>query len=218
MFSLFKNEVARELAKDLPAQPGVFTESELTHLPQPVQRYFHVCGWPGKPKMCNAAIRIAEMKLKMDLDKGFVPVKSYQFNSVGEPVRIAYLRSSMLGFIPFSGRDKYQDGNGHMYIKVMNLIPVVDLKGPEMNKAALVTVLAETFLAPSYALQPYMKWESVDDTTARATLTYNNTTVSGTFHFSANGELERFETTDRYMSQKDGSLKQAKWVAIMGNY
>lgn len=218
MLKLFRREVQQELKNHPALQQGKFSEAELASLPEPVKRYFKVCGWIGKPKMSNTAIHITDMQLKMDLEKDFVRVRSYQFNSVAEPVRIAYMRATMYGVIPFSGRDKYQNGAGHMYIKVMNLITAVDSKGPEMDKSALVTVLAETFLAPSYALQPYISWEPVDARTAKATLTFNDTSVSGTFHFNAEGELERFETADRYMSQKDGSQKRSKWLVSYGNY
>ncbi|HZG01303.1 MAG TPA: DUF6544 family protein [Chitinophagales bacterium] len=218
MFKLFKSEVQRELFKHPPSRQGVFTEQDIAPLPLPVQRYFRVCNWLGKPKMTNASIRIADMQLKMDLDNDFMPVKSFQFNSVTEPVRLAYLKATMFGMLPFSGRDKYQDGVGHMYIKLVNAIPVVDLKGNEMNKAALATTLAETFLAPNYALQPYVEWTAVDETTAKATLTHHGISVSGVFHFNEAGEFTRFETNDRYMTRKDGSMKQTKWIAAVENY
>jgi hypothetical protein len=217
MLKLFKREVAQELFKHPPVQKDVFSELDLTGLPESVQRYFHVCGWVGKSKMSNASIAIKDMQLKMDMDKDFIPVRSYQFNSVVTPVRIAYMKASMFGFIAFCGRDKYQE-EGHMYISLMNLFPVAKLKGPEMDRSALVTVLAETFIAPSYALQSYIKWQSIDNKTASAMLTHNNTSVSGVFHFSDNGELKCFETADRYMTRKDGSMKQARWVAQLSNY
>jgi len=218
MFKLFRQEVQQELARHPPAPQGVFTEMDIKPLPEPVQRYFRTCGWLGKPKMSNATIAINQMKLKMDLNKDFVSVKSYQFNSVAAPVRLAYLKSAMYGFIPFSGRDRYQDGIGHMYIKLLRYFPVVDLKGIEMDRAALVTVLAETFLAPSYALQPYISWTPIDANTASASLTDGNIKVSGTFYFDDASEFVRFETMDRYMTQKDGSMKQTKWVATVSDY
>jgi hypothetical protein len=218
MYKLFRREVEQELTIHPPVDKGSFSEEDIAALPEPVKRHFRVCRWIGKPRMTNAAIVISDMQLKMDLEKDFIRVKCFQLNSVEVPTRIAYLSSSMCGIIPFSGRDKYQDGIGHMYIKVMNLIPIVDLIGEEMNKAALVTVLAETFLAPAYALQPYLCWRSVDQHTAIGTLSYNNTKVSGTFHFRDNGEMERFETNDRYLSQKDGTLKQTRWVTTTSNY
>jgi hypothetical protein len=211
MLKLFRNEVRQELRRCPPTAQGVFAEADLANLPAPVRRYLQLCGWIGKPKMSNAALAIGDMKLRMDLDKGYMPVRSYQFNSVSRPARIAYLKASMFGMIPFAGRDKYQAGEGHMYIKLLNLVPIVNLKGTELDKSALVTLLAETFLAPSYALQPYIRWEQIDPNTARATLTDNGVSVSGVFYFKDSGELARFETNDRYLSQKDDSQKQTKW-------
>jgi hypothetical protein len=218
MLNLFKREIERELKKHPVTNRGTFTEKDLFLLPHPVKRYFIESGWIGKPQMSNASIQISQMELKMKLEGKFSSVTSYQFNSVAEPVRLAFMKSKMLGVFPYSGRDKFQDGEGNMLVKLFDLFPVINLKGMEMNKSALVTVLAETFLAPSYALQPYIRWTQVDDHSAIASLTFNNISVSGAFHFNDKAELMRFETTDRYMTKKDGSMTQMKWIASMGNY
>lgn len=36
-------------------------------------------------------------------------------------------------FLHFSGRDKYENGEGHLLIKLFSLIPVVDAKGKEID-------------------------------------------------------------------------------------
>jgi hypothetical protein len=105
-----------------------------------------------------------------------------------------------------------------MFIRLMKLFTVQNVTGPEMDRSALVTVLAETFLVPTYALQPYMTWTPIDSTSAKATIRHQVITVSGIFHFNAAGEATYFETNDRYMSQNDGSSINVKWYAFMNNY
>lgn len=72
--------------------------------------------------------------------------------SEGDPARI-------LGVIPFEGRDIYRGGRGHMLGKILNLLKVVDAQDPEIAQSALVTLFAEAFLVPSYALQSYITWD-----------------------------------------------------------
>ena len=217
-FSLFKTEVEKELSNHPPTHQGVFTEQDIASLPDPVQRYFRHCGFIGKPKMTNGALDIERMQLKLDLKKDFFPVKSYQLNAVVEPARIVYLKAKMFGVIPFDGRDKYWNNEGNMFIQVMKLFTVQNVTGMEMDKSTLVTVLAETFMVPSYALQPYINWTAVHSNAAKATLSHQGVSVSGTFYFNDAGEVMRFETNDRYMSQPDGTNKNTKWITFSKNY
>jgi hypothetical protein len=128
------------------------------------------------------------------------------------------MESHIWGLFPFEGRDKYQDGHGNMLIKLMKLFTVADDKGKEMDESALVTILAEALIVPSYALQSYITWMAIDSMAAKATIRFRETEVSGVFYFNEAGENIRFETNDRYQSQKDGSHKKIKWIAVPGNY
>ncbi len=87
-----------------------------------------------------------------------------------------------------------------------------------MDKSGLVTVLSEISILPTYALQNYIKWETVDDNNAKATLTYNDIKVSGTFNFSDKGEMKSFYTENRYFAEKDGTYKSIPWSIMIGNY
>jgi hypothetical protein len=53
MRKMFLSEVQTELDK-CNVTNEVFTEEEISNLPEPVQRYFRYCGYIGKEKMTNA--------------------------------------------------------------------------------------------------------------------------------------------------------------------
>ncbi|HRF96308.1 MAG TPA: hypothetical protein PLZ51_13975, partial [Aggregatilineales bacterium] len=83
MKQLYQSEVNQEIAKYAHLRRDeVFTESDIAHLPVPIQRYFHACGYIGKPKMVNAEVIWADSAIKMGVDKAWMPLKTYQFNSV----------------------------------------------------------------------------------------------------------------------------------------
>ena len=105
-----------------------------------------------------------------------------------------------------------------MLIKLLKFIQVADAKGKEMDASALVTILAESLLVPTYALQPYISWTAIDSNTAKAVLRYNECEVSGLFFFDDRGEYIRFETIDRYFSEKGTEYKQVKWSGVVENY
>ena len=215
---LYLSEIGSEANKYSGSSTGIITEKDISSLPEPVQRYFRHCGYIGKEKMVNAKIEWKDVTLKRSTKNNWMNLDCYQYNFVPEPTRIAYMKSMIFGIVPFEARDKYQDGQGSMLSRLLKLFTVGNARGKEMDESALVTVLAETFLAPSYALQKYIKWSAIDSLTARATLSNNGTNVSGVFHFNNEGEFIRFETYDRYYADADGTFKKIKWTAEVGNY
>lgn len=218
MKKLYLAEVNKEIIKSKDKPNEVLTEKDISHLPTLVQNYFRYCGYIGKEKLNNALVEWEDVYLKMSPKKDWIPLKCYQFNSVTEPTRIVYMTSKMFGIFPFEGRDKYHEGHGNMRIKLLKMFTVADGKGKEMDEAALVTVLAEALFVPGYALQDYLTWTAIDDTSVKGTISFNNTEVSGVFYFNDRGEYSRFETFDRHYSENGKEYKNVKWTGICGEH
>lgn len=210
MKKIFASEVQQELDKTM-LSAEVFEEEDFLLLPKPIQRYFRHNGFLGQTKMSTARIIFDEADFKngnMDL-----ALYSEQFNFVEEPARIVYMHSTLLGVIPFEGRDKFQDGAGFMTGKLAKLITLFDVSGPEMQQSALVTLLAETLVVPTYALQDYIIWEEINENQAQATISYNGASATGIFTIDDDCETVTFRTTDRYMDQGQGSFELVPWRA-----
>lgn len=216
MEDLYEKEVRDELARTRRADRVIFTEAAVAHLPAPVRRHLQVCGWMGRKAPVNARVVWSDFRLKMARGKPFMPLSCRQFNAAQEPVRIAFMGGKLAKVIPFEGRDKYQEGQGHMLVKVGGLFNAVDEKSRKMDQSGLVTVLAETFLLPSYVLQPYIRWEEVDSLHAKATLAWNGLSVSGVFAFAPTGENIRFTSEDRWQQGNDSAT--IPWSGIPSDY
>ena len=216
--NLYLSEVKRDIRNLADYPKSKITEEDILTLPKPVQRYFRHCGFIGKEKMINAKTEWKDIDFKRGQSKKWMRLDCLQYNSVVEPTRIAYMKNKIFGIFPFEARDKYQDGKGNMLIKLLKFFTVADAKGREMDKSALVTVLSEVCIVPSYALQDYIKWEAIDDNTANATLTHNDLTVGGSFNFSDQGEVKSFYTEDRYFAENDGTYKKIPWSIVIDNY
>lgn len=215
---LFKKEVLRERSKFRALTPETFGLEEIDGLPDPVRRYFMQCGWIGREKAMSAWIKWKDVRLKISPDTEFISVRCKQFNSVPEPARIVYMSSTLNGLLPFEGRDKYQDGHGNMLIRLAKFIRIADARGTEMDRSALVTILAEALFVPAYALQDYIRWTPVDDHAAAAKLTYNDISVSGIFYFNDEGEFVRFNTTDRYFTPDGKNPVNIPWSVYVQDY
>lgn len=196
----------------------VLTKKDISHLPEPVQCYFEYCGFIGKPVPMNAEVVWADSHIKMNPDKKWMKLKTYQFNCVEEPFRIAYMKAKMFGLVPFEGRDIYTGGQGHMYGKIANLITVFDEKEKEIAQSALITILAEALLVPGYALADYITWKPIDENSAKARLVHKGIDVSGIFYFNDIGEMIRFETSDRYYMHPEKGNVLTPFIAEVGDY
>lgn len=194
----------------------VFTEDDIKNLPKPVQKYFKYCGYIGKAKMNYMKAEFKNVSFKMSPEKT-INIDYTQYNFVNKPDRFAFIDSDLYG-IPFEGFDSYNDGVGSMKGSIAKLITLFDQRGAEMDKACLVTYLAESLMVPSAALKDFIKWEEVDETHAKATINYYGISASGIFTFDEDGLWISFKTSDRVATSMDGSKREADWSAIIEDY
>ena len=198
---------------------GVFTEDDIKRLPIPVQRYFRFCGYIGSPKMSymKAVFNNADFYMIRNGKKSKLKIDYTQYNFIRKPERFAFIDSAMFG-IPFEGFDSYQNGIGSMKGVLAKLITLFDQRGEAMDKACLVTFLSECLLVPSAALQDYIIWEEIDDTHAKAIITYSGFSAEGIFTYNENGEMLSFCTKDRISTDMDGIQREAEWSAVLRDY
>lgn len=217
MEKIFLSQVQAELNK-CKLIKEVFLEEDIVNLPEPVKRYFRYCGFIGKQKMSSARFVWDNVNFKMGVEKPWFKIKYQQYNFVSKPARIVHIYSRMFGVIPFEGIDKYLNGRGNMIGKLLKKITLFDVVGYEMNVSAAVTYLSESLLVPACALQPYIRWESIDENHAKAILEYHDIKVEGVFTFNDKGEFIMFETDNRYMDTGKGTSEKHKWTAEASNY
>lgn len=215
---IYESERAAEISRFGQKIRGVFSEKDLEGLPLAVRRYLEVCGFMGRPRMSNVQVHWKDVYLRRSLKAGWMPITCEQFNSVAEPMRIAYMKGRMSGIFPFEGRDLYQAGEGNMLIRLMKYITVGDARGQAMNESSLVTLLAEAFLAPGYVLQDYIRWGAGDERSVSADMRFRGVEVSGRFFFNEEGLMERFVSEDRNMVSDDGTSRKVPWSALAGDY
>ncbi|WP_195575365.1 DUF6544 family protein [Paenibacillus sp. 1001270B_150601_E10] len=195
----------------------VFTTEDMEGLPAPVRHYFTYSGYLGKPKMSYMKAAFKDVDFIMSPDKPAISIDYTQFNFAHEPIRLAFIDTTLYG-IPFQGLDSYVHGKGSMLGVLAKGFTLFHQTGEEMNKAALVTFLSESLMIPSAALQPYIVWESIDDTHAKATISYDGCSASGVFAFDADGKLLTFTTEDRFLISPDGTYQQVTWFVRFDEY
>jgi hypothetical protein len=214
---LYKKEVEQYKESSI-CTKSIFTIDGIAHLPTPVQRYFNHCGFLGIQMPDFAEIHWAESHIKLRPNQKWLRLKTLQHNFITEPSRVVYMRANMMGVVPFEGRDKYHDGHGHMFGILGRMIKIFDAKEYEIAQGAAIVVLAECLLVPSFAIQPYIHWEAVDDRTAKARFIHKGVDVGGTFHFNEQGEYIRFTSNERPFSLPKGGYKIIPYTIEIRSY
>lgn len=198
-------------------ETDVFRESDLEGLPTAIRRYIEKCGYLGQRKMNLVRMEYRDVAFSQGKNGPKLTIDYTQYDFVKTPARLAMIKSSMFG-IPFQGYDYYRVGKGGMKGVIAKLITLFDQTGDEMDKACLVTFLAESMFAPSALLQDYVEFEEIDDKTVKATITAYGQTVSGVFSFNEEYEMISFTTNDRAVVGSDGSVEYVPWSALCGEY
>jgi hypothetical protein len=215
MLKVYERERREAIARSRAGLRGeqFFTEQALSHLPAPVQKYFHATGYLDKPVMYNAEVIWKDSYIKLQPGKPWQQLKTRQFNSVNPLARIAYMKFLTM---PVAGRDIYQSGQGEMKGKLLNLFTIINGRGRDVSQAALITVFCEFLFIPSYALQDYVTWEDIGGNAVRARLVDHDFDVTGQFYFDDEGLFTRFETWERPY-EKDPRSK-VKFSAVVDGY
>jgi hypothetical protein len=196
--------VKRLLARVPSAPPAVVTQQELSPLPPPVRRWLEASGVVGRARA--QVVRLKQRgELRTAVDQPWMHAEARQYFSVDVPGFVWTVSVTMKG-VPVVGRDTYENGQGQMLIKAGGLIPVADGSGPEIDQGTLLRFLGEIIWFPSAALAPYIRWEPIDATSARATMSHGRVTASGVFTFDQQGRAVKMTAT-RY--KDDG-----KWVTL----
>ena len=212
--------IARETEEILNAtktsEPVIITESAIQELPAPVQRWIRSTGIIGKPAINAARVsQKALMKMKPE-QQDWQTARAEQYTTTNPPAFIWTVNMKMAPLIKIKGRDKFVAGKGEMLIKINSLINVVNEKGTRMDEGTLQRFLGELVWFPSLALSPYISWEAIDDSSAKATMTYKETTGSGTFYFNDKGDFVKFVAL-RFMGNKSDA-KRYPWVLTVEDY
>ncbi|MGM0746228.1 MAG: DUF6544 family protein, partial [Bacteroidota bacterium] len=210
----FNSKVSSEqdylLEQVSPPEDQRIQEEDLQHLPDIVQTWLKNSGAIGKPEVTFVRLKQTG-EMRTSPDGKWLNFNAVQYFDVKGPAFNWSTEVKMMPLVHLVGRDKLTDGNGEMIIKLLSLFNVVNERdNQKLNSGTMIRYLGEICWFPSAALNDYISWEEIDETTAKATLTVNGDEVSGIFRFSENGDFTSFEAERYYGGAEDAELR--KWV------
>ncbi len=207
------------LAARKPIVPATYRASDLDALPAPVQRYFRAVLTDGQRRVAVARLtHVGEFNMS-DAAPSWRRFRSSQLVTTRRPGFVWDARIRLAPAVTVYVHDAYVAGEGILRAELLRLFGVASLRGtPEAAAGELMRYLAEAVWYPT-ALLPGegLRWDGVDDDTARATLSDGATTVALDYHFDADGLVSRVATNSRWRSVK-GAMVPTPWEGRFWSY
>lgn len=192
----------------------MMTESDISHLPEPVKRYLRYTGCIGKPKVNDFKILFTG-KIRKDEKSAWMPFSSEQYNFMHIPTRLFFMKASMF-HLPVAGYHRYADGDAMMDIRLASMFRVQFQEGEQMDQAETVTFFNDMCcMAPATLIDPRISWQPIDDQTVHAIFTHKGISISADLYFNALGQLINFKSNDRYNTEAG---KKLPWSTPLKNY
>lgn len=197
-------------------KPKIYDQKEIEGLPEPVQRFFRTVIKDGQAIV--AAVKLSQQGLfnMSETENKWSPFTATQFVITQ---RLGFdwdARIQMAPGVNAFVHDTYLLGEGSLHASLLGLFTVAKTPStPEANQGELLRFFAEAPWYPTALLPSQgVRWEAINDTSARATLTDGATTVSVVFQFNAEGTIDRFRTEARYRDK----LTAMPWGGRFGEY
>ena len=211
---------ARMDAARLPIEPAVYDAKELDGLPAPVQRYFRAVLRDGQPLVAAASLDIGGTINMGEATDRWRPFTSEQRVVTRRPGFDWDARVAMAPGMTARVHDAYVGGEGILHAALFGLVPVADVRGtPEAAHGELLRFFAEAAWYPTALLPSQgVRWEAVDDASARATLRDGDTTATLLFRFGPDGLIESFYADARGRGIVAGVATTAPWEGRYEDY
>ncbi len=209
-------EKMRRLIERAGAAPaGTIQLSELDGLPEPVNRWLRHSGVVGQPRA--ALVRVQQSgEFRPAEGKAWLPFEAEQIYSLHEPGFIWLARIRVAPLFNIYVRDLFLEGHGHMWVKLLGVKSLADVRGKELDQGALLRFFSEIVWFPQAALADYIDWEELEGESARATIRFAGVEASADFHFDGEGGVSRV-TAQRQRALEEG-FSLDRWETVIDRY
>ena len=180
--------------------PQTYDLREIEGLPDPVQRFFRTVIKDGQ-----AIVAVVKLSQQGQFNMNEIKDKWNKFTAT------QLVTTQRLGFdwdariqialgLNAFVHDTYALGESNLHASLIGLFTLADMQNTsELNQGELLRFLAEAVWYPTALLPSQgVRWEAINDNSARATLTDGATTVSLVFEFNNEGAIAIVRAEARY--------------------
>lgn len=202
-----------------PVTPERFDPAELSGLPAPVARYFRAALTEGQPMIGAVRLEHSGTFNMSETAERWAPFTSTQRVSVRRPGFVWDAKMRLLPGLPARVHDAYVAGEGILHGTLLGLITLVEMRGtPEVAEGELMRFFAEAAWYPTALLPSQgVRWEAVDDTSARATLADGPLALTLLFRFDETGLIRSVRAQARGRAS-GGRVIPTPWEGRWSDY
>lgn len=199
-----------------PLPVSTYDPREIEALPPPVKRYFEAVLQEGQAMV--ASVRFSQRgQFRMDENKDiWQPFQATQFATMHPPGFDWDAQIRMAPGVDVWVRDAYALGAGSLRASILGVFTVAEQRDTVASaRGELMRYFAEAVWYPTALLPSQgVRWESIDDTSARATLCDGATTVTLDFRFGTDGFVAAVWAASRPRS----ATESAPWLCRISGY
>lgn len=212
----YDNLVTTGLKRTKTDEIELIKETDLNHLPKPVQEYLKYVGVVGKEKVLSYTVYMTG-EFKMDEEQDFSKITVNQTSYHEESTRLFYMKLIFNG-LKIAGIHHYENQEATMKVRILDVFKIVDESGEIMNKAETVTVFNDmALLAPATLIDTRITWEEIDDYSCLGTFTNGEYSITATLYFNEKYQLINFVSDDRY-ALVNGVSENVRWETPITKY
>lgn len=192
-------EAARIDERRRPVSPARFDSRELERLPALVQRYFRAVLKEGQPIIAAVTVELAGTFNLSAAGEQWKPFTSAQRIITCRPGFLWDAKMSMLPGVVVCVVDSYIAGEGLLHAAVLGLFTMADVRGGgEIGRGEFMRFFAEAAWYPTVLLPSQgVRWEAVDERSAKATIVDGSLTLTLLFRFNDAGLIDSFRAEAR---------------------
>lgn len=202
-----------------PIRPSLVDFRELKDLPAPVQRYFRTVLRDRQPMVTGMRVRHTGTFNMSETTDQWKPFTSDQKVVTKRPGFDWDGRIAMMPGLSVRVHDAYVAGEGILHASLLGLFTLASLRDTShIAEGELMRFLAEaTWYATALLPSQGVRWKSVDDRSAYATLSDGNRSVTLLFVFNEAGLIETVQAEAR-SRMVSGNLVPTPWQGRFWNY
>jgi hypothetical protein len=207
--------------RDRLPSPARFDAHELEGLPPPVQRYFSAVLTDGQPIIATATLEMSGTMNMSATGERWKPFTSRQRVVTRKPGFLWDAQVFMFPGLPAHVEDSYIAVHGRLIAKVLGLFTVADSQGEgEIARGEFMRYFAESPWYPTALLPSQgVRWEAVDDASARATLVDGPISLTLLFRFNDAGLIASVRAEARGVGAgNDGVMVMLPWDCALSDY
>ena len=184
-------------------KPQIYAQKEIEGLPNPVQLFFRTVIKDGQAIV--AAVKLSQQG-QFNMSETEAKWSRFTATQLVMTQRLGFDWDARIQMAPGLNafvHDSYVLGEGNLHASFLGLFTLAKMHStPELNQGELLRFFAEATWYPTALLPSQgVRWEAINDISARATLTDGATTVSVVFQFNAEGTIATFRAEARYRNK-----------------